>query len=340
MAKVTEGKPYVVGVDLGGTNVRAAVLERSNEQLIGRGDNVPSMAMDGIDHTAGQIALAAKTAIDSAGVKFDQVQGVGIAVPGHVKSREGLVMWAPNFRDQWRGVQIVKPVREKLGLPVVIGNDANLATLGEFTFGAGRHVRHFAMITLGTGVGGGIIVDGKLVEGADGGAGEVGHCVVNPGGRGGNTAFGSVEGEAQRDAIIERAERKIQQGKKTVLAELADWDRFHLTPAIIAKAAGEGDAVAIEVFEETGYYVGLLVANMINLLNPEMVVIGGGIAQAGELIMDPIRRAAYGCAVRSLSRTCKIVQADLGDNAGIYGGTALVIEEIKDLAAGEPSGLA
>lgn len=342
MASVAEGKPYVVGVDLGGTNVRAAVLDRATEKLIARGDNLPSLAMDGVHATAEQIAQAAKTAIAEAGIRSDQVLGVGIAVPGHVKSREGLVMWAPNFRDQWRGVQIVQPVRDRIGLPTVIGNDANLATLGEFTFGAGRHVRHFAMITLGTGVGGGIIVDGKLVEGADGGAGEVGHIVVNPGGRGGNTAFGSVEGEAQRDAIIERAERKIQQGRKTKLSELADWDRFHLTPAIIAKAANEGDAVAIEVFEETGYYVGLCVANMINLLNPEMIVIGGGIAQAGELIMDPIRRAAYGCAVRSLSRSCKVVSADLGDNAGIFGGVALVLSEVSDPsgADGEPSGLA
>src|SRR3569833_1375970 len=202
MVKSVEGKPYVVGVDLGGTYVRAAVLDRATEKLIARGDILPSMAMEGTEHTAGQIAQAAKTAIAEAGVKLDQVLGVGIAVPGHVKRREGLVMWAPNFKDQWRGVQIAQPVREKLGLPVVIGNDANLATLGECTFGAGRHVRHFAMITLGTGVGGGIIVDGKLGEGADGGAGEVGHCVVSPGGRGGNTAFGSVEGEAQRDAII------------------------------------------------------------------------------------------------------------------------------------------
>ncbi len=324
MAEMTGEKPYVVGIDLGGTNVRAAVMERATEKIVARSDNLPSFAQDGVTQTAGQIALAAETALQKAGVSHEAVLGVGIAVPGHVKAREGVVMWAPNFKDQWKGVQIVQPVRDALGLPVYIGNDANLAALGEFAFGVGRSVRHLAMITLGTGIGGGLIVDGKLVEGADGGAGEVGHMIVNPGGRGGNSAFGSVEGESQRDAIVERAARKIQEGYATSLAEIADYDRFGLTPAIIAEEAKNGDAVALEVYEETGYYLGLCVANLINLLNPEMVVIGGGIAQAGEIILDPIRRTANACAIRSLSRTCRIVPAELGDNAGIMGAIALV----------------
>lgn len=328
MSETDTQKPFVVGVDLGGTNVRAAVLERATERIVARGDNLPSFAQDGVAQTAGQIALAAETAMRQAGVGVGDVLGVGIAVPGHVKAHEGRVMWAPNFKDQWRGVQIAQPVQDAVGLPVFIGNDANLAALGEFTFGAGREVRHLAMVTLGTGIGGGLIIDGKLVEGADGGAGEIGHMVINPGGRGGNSAFGSVEGETQRDAIVERAARKIQEGYPTSLSEIADYDRFALTPAMIAQEAEKGDSVAIEVFEETGYYLGLCVANLINLLNPQMVVIGGGIAQAGELILEPIRRAAYACAIRSLSRTCQIVPAALGDNAGILGGVALVLQEL------------
>lgn len=326
-----QNKPYVVGVDLGGTNVRAAVLDRASEKIVARGDNLPSFALDGVAATAGQIALAAETAIRKAGVDKADVLGVGVAVPGHVKGREGRVMWAPNFRDQWKGVQVAQPVQEALGLPVQLGNDANLAALGEFRFGAGRAVRHLTMITLGTGIGGGIIVDGQLLEGADGGAAEVGHIIVDPGGRAGNSAFGSVEGEAQRDAIIERAARKMQEGHPTSLAEIVDYDRFKLTPALIAQEAQKGDQVALEVFEETGYYVGLCVANLINILNPEMIVIGGGIAQAGELILAPIRRTAYACAIRSLSRSCRIVPADLGDNAGIFGGAALVLQGVENI---------
>ncbi|MCW3059299.1 MAG: glucokinase [Capsulimonas sp.] len=328
MAVSAQEKPYVIGVDLGGTNVRAAVMKRETEEIVGRGDNLPSYAMDGVAQTCGQIVLAAENALEKAGVPRDQVLGVGVAVPGHVKAKEGMVLWAPNFKDQWKGVQISQPVQDALGLPVFLGNDANLAALGEYAFGAGRGVRHLIMITLGTGIGGGIIIDGKLLEGADGGAGEVGHVIVNAGGRGGNTSFGAIEGEAQISAIVERAARKIQEGRKTVLGTLVDFDRFLLTPAIIAQAAGAGDEVAIEVFEETGYYLGVTLASLINLFNPQMIVIGGGVAQAGELILDPIRRTTYACAIRSLSRSCTIVPAELGDNAGILGGAALVLQQL------------
>ena len=321
-------KPFVVGVDLGGTNVRAAVIDRASEQIVARGENISSRGMDGPELTAMQIALAARTAMEKAGADAAQVLGVGVAVPGHVKAKEGLVKWAPNFKDQWKDVPISALIESHLGLPVKIGNDANLAALGEFRFGAGRAVRHLVMVTLGTGIGGGIIVDGKLLDGADGGAGEIGHMVINPGGRGGNSAFGSVEGETQRDAIIERAARKIQEGYQTTLGERVDFNRFALTPAIIAEEAQKGDAIALEVFEETGYYLGLCVTNLIDLLNPEMVVIGGGIAQAGDIILDPIRRTVTATAIRSLAKTCQIVPAELGDNAGIFGGAAIILQEL------------
>ncbi len=328
MADEMADKPYVVGVDLGGTNVRAAVIDRVSEQIVARGENISSRGMDGPELTAMQIATAARTALDGAGADLAQVLGVGIAVPGHVKAKDGLVKWAPNFKDQWKDVPIAALIERHLGLPVQIGNDANLAALGEFRFGAGREVRHLVMVTLGTGIGGGIIVDGKLLDGADGGAGEIGHMVINPGGRGGNSAFGSVEGETQRDAIIERAARKIQEGYKTSLGERVDFNRFALTPAIIAEEAQKGDAIALEVFEETGYYLGLCVTNLIDLLNPEMVVIGGGIAQAGDIILDPIRRTVTATAIRSLAKSCRIVPAELGDNAGIFGGAAIILQEL------------
>lgn len=321
-------KPYVVGVDLGGTNVRAAVIDRTTEKIVARGENISSLALEGVAQTAGQIVRAIETALEAASARKSQVLGVGIAVPGHVKAKEGLVMWAPNFKDQWKQVPIAHSVETLLGLPVRIGNDANLAALGEFRFGAGRSVRHLIMITLGTGVGAGIIVDGKLLDGADGGAGEVGHMIINPGGRGGNTAFGTVEGEAQRDGIVERAARKVQQGRPTTLGARVDFDRFALTPAIIAEEALKGDVVALEVYEETGYYLGICVANLINLFNTQMIVVGGGIAQAGEIILDPIRRTATACAIRSMSRTCSIVPAELGDNAGVLGSAAIILQEI------------
>ena len=237
--------------------------------------------------------------------------------------------WAPNFYEDgvpYRDIALADRIAAATGFQVLMGNDANVAALGEFRFGAGRAVRTMVMLTLGTGIGGGIILDGKLWTGSSGGAGEIGHIIVAAGQRGGAAAFGSLESMGQIAAIVERAARKVSLGRKTVLAE-NDWHL--LTPKDIAEAAAGGDAVAIETFEETGYYVGLGVASIVNLLNPEMVVIGGGVAQAGELILDPIRRSALANGVRTMVESCPIVPAELGDDAGIFGGASLVLDALE-----------
>ena len=326
---INKEAPYILGVDLGGTNVRAAVLDKSGKQL--GGGRAPSLAMEGIENTITQIVNASKSAVSAAGVAMSDIAGLGMGVPGHIDDKNGMVLWAPNFFEQglpWRKVALAEPVSAQMGLPVFMGNDANVAALGEFRFGAGRTVRTMVMLTLGTGIGGGIILDGKLWTGASGGAGEIGHIIVAAGLRGGAAAFGSLESMGQIAAINERAARLICAGRKTTLTDtVQDW--HFLTPKAIADAANAGDAVAIEVFEETGYYVGLGIASMVNLLDPQMVVIGGGVAGAGELIFDPIRRAAKANAVPSLIANCPIVPAELGDDAGIFGGASLVLDAVE-----------
>jgi len=313
----------IVGVDLGGTNVRAAVVDRSTGTIIGRSKNLSSRALEGVESTCSQIVRAIEEAVLQSSTSLGDISAVGIAVPGHVSSEEGMVLSAPNFKDQWQNIQLAAPVQAALGVPVYLGNDVNMAALGEYSFGIGRETVNMVMISMGTGIGGGIILNGKLVLGSDGGAGEIGYMIVNAGGRAGNSSFGSVEGEAQGDAIVERAARKIQRGQTTCLTEKTAYNRFMLSPAMIAEAAQTGDEMAIEVFQETGYYMGLCVANIINLLNPRMVVIGGGIASAGELILDPIRRVASACVPKSLMLNCQVVASQLGDNAGIMGAAAL-----------------
>jgi Transcriptional regulator/sugar kinase len=323
--------PYVVGVDLGGTNVRAAVLDREGKILgSGRG---PSLATEGVENTVSQIVHAAKTAIRSAGVAADQVAGLGIGVPGHIDDKNGVVLWAPNFYEggkPYRNVRLGDPITQQMDLPVLMGNDANVAALGEFRFGAGRKVRTMVMVTLGTGIGGGLILDGKLWTGATGGAGEIGHIIIAAGLRGGAAAFGSLESMGQIAAITERAARKICEGRKSLLAEKVDYDWHLLTPKDIADAALEGDALSLETLEETGYYVGLGIASIVNLINPEMVVIGGGVAQAGDLILEPIRRSARANAIKTLIDVSPIVPAELGDDAGIFGGASLVLDALED----------
>jgi glucokinase len=284
-----------------------------------------------VDATAHQIAEAVRKAIEAGDVDIDRVLGIGMAVPGHVRPRDGVVLYSPNFADGWRNVQLARPVSDETGLPTFIGNDANLAALGEYKYGAGQDFRHLVMFTLGTGIGGGVVIDGRLLTGSAGGAGELGHVIIaaSEGARAGNSRFGSLEGLAQASAIVERAHRKIATGCKTLLNANDAFDWQALTPKAIADAAAAGDEVAIETMEETGYYVGLGVASCINIFNPEVFVIGGGIAQAGDLLMEPIRRTARANAFGSLYGFCRIVVAELGDNAGIMGGAALVQHEMS-----------
>lgn len=322
--------PYILGLDLGGTNVRAAVTDRSGS-VLGAG-RAPSLATEGVENTVSQIVHSARTAIQSAGIKKEAVAGLGMGVPGVIDPPGKVIVWAPNFYDggeQYRNIGLAEPVQQQIGLPVFMGNDANVAALGEFRFGAGRSVRTLVMVTLGTGIGGGIILDGKLWTGATGGAGEIGHLIIAAGGRGWAAAFGSLESMGQISAITERAARKICEGRKSLLAERLGYDWRLMTPKDIADAAAEGDPIALETFEETGHYIGLGIASMVNLLNPEMVVIGGGVAQSGDLILDPIRRSARANAIKTLIDACPIVPAELGDDAGILGGVSLVLDALE-----------
>ena len=321
--------PYILGVDLGGTNVRAAVIDRAGAS-VGSG-RAPSQATEGVTVTVGQIVTASRAAIAAAHVGVDQIAGIGIGVPGHIDPAGGIVKWAPNFFDKgqpYRNIALGDPISAQLGLPVVMGNDANVAALGEFRFGAGKGLKNLVMITLGTGVGGGIIIDGKLITGVTGGAGEIGHIVIAAGGRGGAAAFGTLESLCQISAITERAARKICEGRDTTLTTAGGGDWHFLTPKDIADAATAGDAVALEVFEETGYYVGLGVASIVNLLSPEMIVIGGGVAGAGAVLFDPLLRASRANAIHTLLDACQIVPAQLGDDAGIFGGASLVLDKL------------
>jgi glucokinase len=319
---------YIVGVDLGGTNVRAAVTDK-NAIILGEGHR-PSLADEGSEATISQIIEAIHEAIDASGVEPGSICGIGMGVPGRHNSAEGIVLWSPNFKDLGTGVQILAPIRDEFGIPTYMGNDVNVAALGEFRFGAGIGISSMVMMTLGTGIGGAIILDGKLWAGVNEGGGEIGHQIINPNGMQcecGN--FGDLEGEARRDSIVERALRKIYQGRRTVLAYKVEPKYYDLTPAMIAQAAAEGDQLSLEVMEETGYYIGIGVANAINFLNPEMVVIGGGIAQAGAVLWDPIMRTVRANAIERSLEVCRVIPAALGDNAGIMGGVVLVLQAME-----------
>jgi glucokinase len=319
---------YVVGVDLGGTNVRAAVVDK-NEKIVGQARN-PSDAKLGVNRVVEQTALTVRDAIKDAGRKLEEIGAVGMAVPGHIDTRQGLIRWSPNFGETIDGVfhmfldtPFMGPVSETLGLAVYAGNDANVAALGEFRYGAGRHVSDMVMFTLGTGIGSGVITDGRLLIGSTGGAVEMGHHIIKAGGwQCGCGNFGCLEAYCGQHAIVERALRMMETGGETLLAQKVGDDRQTLTPKQIDEAAQAGDKVALAVFEETGYYLGIGIGNAIHIFNPALVVIGGGIRKATGLLAAAERSKDLH-AVASLKKGARIVEAELGEDAGVMGAAEL-----------------
>jgi len=317
----TAGK-YAVGVDVGGTNIRAGVITPEGKKL--SESRRPARAMEGVDATMRMIVEAIEEAISAAGIRKDEVIGVGLGVPGRHISEKGFVIYSPNFAN-WTNIDLLPPLEKQLGLACFMRNDVKAASLGEYRFGAGHGFRYIVMITLGTGIGGSLIADGKLMLGSCEGFAEVGHMTVNPQGRTcecGN--HGCWEAMAGRDAIIDRAWRALQTGRPSALGDLAGWELFDITPAMIAQAAQDGDALAKELLDETGMWVGIGITNLIQLYNPEVVIIGGGISQAGDLLFAPIRRTVAWRARMVPAATAQIVPAALGDDAGIFGGAVLV----------------
>lgn len=320
---------YVIGVDLGGTNVRAAVVNRGGK-IVGEG-RTDSKAMEGLEHTIAQIISAIRLAVSESPADYADIGGIGMGVPGTHKSEEGIVVWSPNFKD-WNNVQLLAPIRDNLHMPVYMGNDANVAAFGEYAFGAGRGAKCMVMFTLGTGIGSGLVIDGKIYVGVSETAPEMGHHIILADGpRCSCGRYGCVEALARRDAIVDRAARKAHAGRATSLLAKSGHDLRYITPAMIAEAAAEGDEVSIETLAETGYYIGIAVANAINILNPDKVVIGGGIAQAGDLLFDPIRTTVEVNALYAPLQICQILPAELGDDAGVLGGAAMALQRMGAL---------
>ena len=316
---VMTGRNHFVGVDLGGTTLTAALVNVVTGERLGR-HHVPTLAKEGHAAVMARMADLINEVIRDAGMDEKRIGGIGIGAPGVLDMDRGLTLFLPNLPGEWRDVPLGATIEEKVGLPVRLLNDVRSFTLAEKTFGAGRDVDTMVGMAIGTGIGGGLVIDGKLHLGLDGTAGEVGHHVIDPyGPRCGCGSRGCLEAFASGPAITAMALKAIAQGTTTRIAELISYDRNEVTPKVIAEAAQDGDPVAQEIYERAGFYIGIGVANLITIVSPEMVVIGGGVAQAGDLLFDPIRRTVRETAKVAPVEKVEIVPADLGTDAGLIG---------------------
>jgi glucokinase len=332
-----EGRRRYVGVDIGGTNIRAGVVDHEG-QILGEARR-PALAESGLRAAVGRAIEAIREAVESAGFSIAEILAIGAGVPGGHRSRDGICLYSPNFTES-RGVPVLRPIQEEFRLPAFMLNDVAVQTLGEHRFGAGKGYSQMVMITLGTGIGGGAIIDGKLCIGPTEGFAEVGHMTIEPEGPFcGCGNRGCWEALAGRDAIIQRAIAQIQRGRQTAIADSVDHRLGSITPALIARAAEEGDAVAIEVLAETGRYLGIGIANLIQLYNPQVLVVGGGVSQAGPRLFEPMMRTVRTRALMVPASTCHIVRSRLGHDAGIIGAAVLASDGLARMET-EPSSAA
>ncbi|MER2599941.1 MAG: ROK family protein [Caldilineales bacterium] len=314
---------YRLGVDMGGTKILAAVVDPDGA-IVGMGKK-KTKAEVGPDGVIKRILDTASEALGAAKLSMKNISGVGVGAPGPVDYETGVVYSAANLPG-WNDVPLGACLKKEWGVPVRIENDANLGALGEFTHGAGRGCRHMLGIWVGTGIGGGVIIDGKLHRGARYGAGEIGHMVALPHGPlCGCGRQGCVEALASRTAIERFVRLGLAEGKSPLVADLlaAENDRF--TSSIIAQAVAANDALMLEIISQAQFYLGLMTANLVNVLDPEVVVFGGGVVEAlGDAFLQPIRDTAvsYYLQQRNTDQV-HIVPATLGDNAGVLGGAAL-----------------
>jgi len=308
------------GVDVGGTSM-IAIIGDSRGDVLGSSDCATSTSRNPAE-VMDQIVAQIEAAADAASVRISKLDGIGIGVAGAVDSDSGVVTRAPNLG--WEDVPLAKVLRKKLGKKVVVGNDVQVAILGEHAFGAADGAQSAVGIWVGTGIGGGIILDGKLLRGARGAAGEIGHTVLDESGPVcGCGKRGCAEAFASRTAM--ERDVRARSGETRVLEMMKERNKTRMTSSVIARALDENDPVMVDVFARAQHSIGLLTANVINVLDPEVVVIGGGLAQRlGESFLKPIRETARARLLRpDPEGRVRIVHAILGDYSGALGACAL-----------------
>jgi len=319
----------VLGVDLGGTKILTAVTNSQGKML--SHDHSITPAPKGHEAVIQSILESAHRALKQADVAISELTAIGVGAPGLSNPETGILFTSPNLPG-WRNVPLRDIIQERLGKKTFVINDANAAALGEFYFGAARGIRNFIYITLSTGIGGGIVIDGKIYSGAIGAAGEVGHMTIDDEGPICNCGNrGCWETLASGTALAKEARHRIKEGVATSILEYAEGDVEKVTAQVIYSAAEQGDSLAKELIARTGYYVGVGLANLINIFNPELIVIGGGLSNIGDMLLEPAFEVAEERAYKEAFQAVRFASAGLGRNSGVLGAAAFALQEMRKL---------
>ena len=310
-------KKYVVGVDLGGTKIYTALVDLDGNII--KEKTVETLAHEGEQAVMGRIIDTIDYVTE--GTDKNLIKSIGIGAPGPLDVKNGIIIENSNL--PFKNFAIVKTIKEKYDLPTYLDNDANVATLGEFMFGAGKGTENMVFITASTGIGGGAVLNGKLFRGATGNALEVGHMTVSTEGpRCGCGNLGCVEALGSGTAIGKRAKEAVSTN---VTTSLKNYD--NVTAKEVFKEAANGDRVAKNILNTSLTYLGIAVANTITNFDPEKVVVGGGVVNGGDIVIDTIRNVVEERCMAAFVENCTIEKAVLGGKAGVLGAAALAITE-------------
>lgn len=308
-----------IGIDLGGTNLRAAIIDTDTGQIFHQ-RQCPTLAVEGQDAVTKRIIQLIRELIQESGASAHIIKGVGIGVPGTPDIERGIIQILPNLPGKWLNIPFQSIVEEDVQLPVALINDVRAITLGEWTFGAGRGAETLVCLAIGTGIGGGVVVNGKFHLGIGGTAGEFGHHVVEvdglPCGCGGK---GCLELYASGPAIAAMGVKEVMHGHTTRIGEMVDYDLNRIDAEIIFQAAREGDQVANGILNRVGRYLGITVGNILGTVSPQRVIFGGGVSRAGDLLLTLIVQTLNERASVIPVDKVQLVLAELGMNGGLIG---------------------
>ena len=318
-----------LGIDFGGTKLLAAVVDIDSGKVVATSKKRTSAA-DGPKEVLQRITDVADGALKEARLKPSQIEGIGVGIAGQVDPDSGVLLGTPNLSQSVVNLPIAKYLTERYKVPCALRNDVQIAAVGEQAFGAGRGYTSFLCVFVGTGVGGALVIDGRLQRGATGSAGEIGHLVVDAGGRlCGCGGHGHLEAYASRTAITASIIGDLKRGRPSILRKLAPdlenpgEDAAALRSGVLAQAVTAGDDLVTETIRQAGWYLGLGIASVVNLVNPQRVIMGGGVIEAVDLLFEVAAADALREALPAAASQLQIVKAGLGDDAGVVGAALL-----------------
>ncbi|HHY48073.1 MAG TPA: ROK family transcriptional regulator [Firmicutes bacterium] len=322
---------YVVGVDIGTTNIHAILTNLTGASLNEKA--IPTLPRDGLDSLVRRTVELIKEIVQEPGIQMSELVGIGVAAAGLVDHKTGVVKYSPNFN--WRNVPLKDLLENTIQVPVSVDNCTRVMARGEMWFGAAKTVSNLLYVNVGYGIGSALVIDKKVVQRDS----EMGHiAVMEDGPVCGCGKAGCVEAISSGSAIEAKAREAVNQGRSSMMRDLCDGDPSRITAKIVADAARAGDITARRVMSDAGRYLGKAIAAAVNFFNPELVVIGGGVSLAGDIYLEPVLSGFRSYVMRDLYSDDKIVLSELGIRGGVLGGAGLILGEFSRLDAGGPPG--